>query len=59
VIVAAAYTLAVDRQGDWLEELERTVKRYDTTSSTVQGAVLSVCESVLDDLDITTLRELI
>jgi hypothetical protein len=33
--------------------MERTVKRYDTTSSTVQGAGLSVSESILDDLDIT------
>jgi hypothetical protein len=52
-MVAAAYTLPVDRQRDWLEELERIVKRFDAMSSAVQVAVLSACESVLDDLDIT------
>ena len=53
VMVAAAYTFPVYWQRDWLEELERIVKRFDAMSSAVQIAVLSACASVLDDLDIT------
>jgi hypothetical protein len=50
---AAAYTLPVDREGDWLEELDRILKRIDATSRPVRIAVPSVVESILADLDIT------
>jgi hypothetical protein len=56
-MVAAVYTLHADRQRDWLEELERIVRRFDAMSSAVQIAVLSACESVLDDLDITEVEK--
>jgi hypothetical protein len=53
VMGAAAYTLPVDREGDWLEELDRILKRIDATSRPVRIAVPSVVESILADLDIT------
>lgn len=50
---AAAYTLPVDRPRDWLEELERILKRADAMSSVAQNAVSSVVESFLHDPDTT------
>jgi hypothetical protein len=49
----AAYTLLVDRQCDWLEELERILERFDAMSSIAQDAVGSVVESFLHDPDTT------
>jgi hypothetical protein len=49
----AAYTLPVDRPRDWLEELERILKRADAMSSVAQDAVSSVVESFLHDPDTT------
>ncbi len=45
----AVYTLPVDRPCDWLEELERILKRFDAMSSVAQDAVGSVVESLLHD----------
>ena len=56
-MVAAAYTLPAGREGDWLEELDRVVKRVDAMSSPVRIAVPSVLEQLLDDLDITDVKK--
>jgi hypothetical protein len=45
----AAYTLPVDRQGDWLAELERILDRWEAMSGAAQGAVSTVVESLLSD----------
>ena len=47
----AAYTLPSDRPSDWLEELERILKRADAMSSVALNAVSSVVESFLHDPD--------
>ncbi len=52
-MVAAVYTLPVDRVCESLEELDRIVKRVDAMSSPVRIAVPSVVESILEDLDLT------
>jgi hypothetical protein len=52
-MIAAAYTLPVDRACGWLEELDRIVKRVDGMSSTVGIAFPSVVEATLHDLEIT------
>jgi hypothetical protein len=49
----AVYTLPVDRQCDWLDELERILKRFDAMSNAAQDAVSSVVESFLHDPDTT------
>jgi hypothetical protein len=46
---AAALTLPVDRQGDWLAELERILNRWDGMSTAARHAVGTVVESLLDD----------
>ena len=49
----AAHTFLVDRQCDWLEELERILERFDTMSSAAQNALSSVIDSFLHDPDTT------
>ena len=46
---AAAHTLPVDRQGDWLVELERVLDDWDAIPVAAQDAVYVVVESLLDD----------
>jgi hypothetical protein len=46
---AAAHTLPVDRQSDWLVELERILDDWDAISLAAQDAVYLVVESLLDD----------
>ena len=47
-MVAAAYELlSVDRNCDWLAELEQIVSRFDALPSAAQVAVRSVVESLL------------
>ncbi len=46
---AAAHTLPVDRQSDWLVELERIVDQWDAISVAAQDAVYLVVESLLED----------
>ena len=46
---AAAHTLPVDRQSDWLVELERIVDDWDAISVAAQDAVYLVVESLLED----------
>jgi hypothetical protein len=46
---AAAYTLPVDRQSDWLAELERILDRWDGMSPGARDAVNTVVESLLSD----------
>jgi hypothetical protein len=46
---AAAYTLPVDRQGDWLAELERILNRWDGMTTAARDAVGTVVETLLDD----------
>jgi hypothetical protein len=46
---AAALTLPVDRQSDWLAELERILNRWDGMPSAARDAVGTVVESLLDD----------
>jgi hypothetical protein len=45
---AAAYTLPVDRQSDWLVELERILDEWDAIPVAAQDAVYLVVESLLD-----------
>ena len=46
---AAAHTLPVDRQSDWLVELERILDEWDAISLAAQDAVNLVVESLLED----------
>ena len=46
---AAAHTLPVDRQSDWLVELERILDEWDAISVAAQEAVYLVVESLLED----------
>jgi len=46
---AAAHTLPVDRQSDWLVELERVLDDWDAIPVAAQDAVYLVVESLLDD----------
>jgi hypothetical protein len=46
---AAAHTLPVDRQSDWLVELERILGEWDAISVAAQDAVNLVVESLLED----------
>ena len=46
---AAAHTLPVDRQSDWLVELERILDEWDAISLAAQDAVYLVVESLLED----------
>jgi len=46
---AAAYTLPVDRQSDWLAELERILDRWDGMPPGARNAVNTVVESLLSD----------
>jgi len=46
---AAAYTLPVDRQSDWLVELERIMEDWDAISIAARDAVALVVESLLED----------
>ena len=46
---AAAYTLPVDRQSDWLVELERILEDWDAISIAARNAVALVVESLLED----------
>jgi len=46
---AAAHTLPVDRQSDWLVELERILDEWDAISVAAQDAVYLVVESLLED----------
>lgn len=48
---AAAHTLPVDRQSDWLVELERILDEWDAISVAAQDAVYLVVESLLEDPD--------
>ncbi len=43
---AAAYTLPVDRQSDWLVELERIMERWDAIPVAARDAVALVVESL-------------
>jgi hypothetical protein len=56
-MVAAAYELpSVDRNCDWLAELEQIVSRSDALPSAAQVAVRSVVESLLRDPETTALE---
>lgn len=46
---AAAHTLPVDRQSDWLVELERILDDWNAISIAAQDAVCLVVESLLED----------
>ena len=46
---AAAHTFPVDRQSDWLVELERVLEEWDAIPVAAQDAVWVVVESLLDD----------
>ncbi len=46
---AAAYSLPVDRQADWLEELKRIVDQWDALSDGAHDAVAAVVESLAND----------
>jgi hypothetical protein len=46
---AAAHTLPVDRQSDWLVELERVLDDWDAIPVAAQDAVYVVVQSLLDD----------
>jgi hypothetical protein len=46
---AAAHTIPVDRQSDWLVELERILDEWDAISVAAQDAVYLVVDSLLDD----------
>ena len=46
---AAAHTLPVDRQSDWLVELERILDEWDAISVAAQDAVCLVVDSLLED----------
>jgi len=46
---AAAHTLPVDRQSDWLVELERILDEWDAISVAAQDAVYLVVASLLED----------
>lgn len=46
---AAAYTLPVDRQSDWLIELERILDHWETIPCAARNAVAQVVESLLAD----------
>jgi hypothetical protein len=46
---AAAYTLPVDRQSDWLVELERILDDWDAISNAARHAVALVVGSLLED----------
>lgn len=46
---AAAYTLPVDRQSDWLVELERILEDWDAISIAARDAVALVVVSLLED----------
>jgi hypothetical protein len=46
---AAAYTLPVDRQGDWIVELERIMDDWDAITDAARDAVCAVLKSVLAD----------
>jgi hypothetical protein len=48
-MAAAAYTLPVDRQSDWLVELERILDGWDTLSGAAREAVFAVVESLLGE----------
>lgn len=49
-MVAAAYELlSVDRNCDWVAELEQIVSKFDALPSAAQDAVRSVVESLLRD----------
>ena len=49
VMAAAAYTLPVDRQSDWLVELERIVDDWVALPEAARVAVDRVLESMLAD----------
>lgn len=46
---AAAYTLPVDRQSDWLVELERIMEDWDAMPVAARDAVALVVESLIED----------
>jgi len=56
-MVAAAYELtSVDRNCDWLAELQQILSRSDALPSAAQVAVRSVVESLLRDPETTALE---
>jgi hypothetical protein len=56
-MVAAAYEVrSVDRNCDWLAELEQIVSRFEALPSAAQDAVRSVVESLLRDPETTALE---
>jgi hypothetical protein len=56
-MVAAAYEVrSVDRNCDWLAELEQLVGRFEALPSAAQDAVRSVVESLLRDPETTALE---
>jgi hypothetical protein len=50
-MAAAAYTLPVDRQSDWLVELERILEGWDAIPIAARDAVALVVESLIEDSD--------
>ena len=50
---AAAHPVPADRTGDWLEELERILSRFDEMSESAKGAIGSVVQSILRESDAT------
>jgi hypothetical protein len=50
---AAAHLLPADRNGDWIEELERILIRFDELSESAKDAIGSVVRSILRESDAT------
>jgi hypothetical protein len=50
---AAAHPLPADRKGDWIEELERILSRFDELSESAKVALGSVVQSILRESDAT------
>jgi hypothetical protein len=50
---AAAHTLPVDRESDWLGELKQILERWDEISLAAQNTVVLVVESLLRDPEST------
>ncbi len=48
---AAARPAPADRTGDWLEELERILSRFDEMSDAAKAAIGSVVQSIIQETD--------
>ena len=48
---AAAHPVPADRTGDWLEELERILSRFDEMSDAAKAAIGTVVQSIIQETD--------